>query len=250
MGVIGGSLGYYLLRRISADGETGYCDGSAYDGVSKLEKLLGNSIWDEIRDKVVIDFGCGDGDDAVEVVERGAQKVIGLDIREHALAKGRQTAAEHGVSDRCTFTTQTGQKADVILSLDAFEHFDDPAAILKIMRKLVKVDGCVIAVFGPTWYHPLGGHLFSPFPWAHLLFTEKSLIRWRSEFKTDGATRLSEVEGGLNQMTIRRFRALVRESDFEFEEFKAVPIRRLNFLASRLTEEFTTAIVRCKLVPR
>jgi SAM-dependent methyltransferase len=250
MGVIGGSLGYHLLRRISADGETGYCDGSAYDGVSKLEKLLGNSIWDDIRDKVVIDFGCGDGDDAVEVVERGAHKVIGLDIREHALAKGRQLAAEHRVSDRCIFTTQTDEKADVILSLDAFEHFDDPVTILKIMRKLVRDDGCVIAAFGPTWYHPLGGHLFSPFPWAHLLFTEKSLIRWRSEFKTDGATRISEVEGGLNQMTIRRFRALVRESDFEFEEFATIPIRKLKLVANRLTEEFTTAIVRCRLVPR
>ena len=32
MGLIGGTVGYHLLRRISADGETGYCDGSAYEG--------------------------------------------------------------------------------------------------------------------------------------------------------------------------------------------------------------------------
>lgn len=250
MGVIGGSLGYRLLRRISADGETGYCDGSAYIGVSKLEKLLGKRIWEETKDKVVIDFGCGDGDEAIEVAERGAKKVIGVDIREHALAKGRKNAAAHGVADRCTFVTHTDEKADVILSLDAFEHFDDPAAILRIMRTLVKDDGCVIAVFGPTWYHPLGGHLFSPFPFAHLIFTEKSLIRWRSDFKTDGATRFREAEGGLNQLTIRRFKTLISESDFKFAEFEKVPIRRIQFLANRLTEEFTTAVVRCKLVPR
>lgn len=250
MGIIGGSLAYNLLRRISSDGETGYCDGSAYQGVSKLEKLLGNRIWEESKDRVVIDFGCGDGDDAVEVAKRGAKKVIGIDIREHALAKARQTAMAHGVAERCTFGTQTDEKADVILSLDAFEHFDDPSQILRIMRKLVKDDGCVIAAFGPTWYHPLGGHLFSPFPWAHLLFTEKSLIRWRSDFKTDGATRFREAEGGLNQMTIRRFQALVGESEFRFEEFEAVPIRKIHRLANRLTREFTTAIVRCKLVPR
>lgn len=250
MGIIGGSLGYRLLRRISVDGDTGYCDGSTYIGFSKLEKLLGEGIWEETKDKVVIDFGCGDGDDAVEVAEHGAKKVIGVDIRERALAKARQTALAHGVADRCTFVTQTDEKADVILSLDAFEHFDDPAAILRIMRTLVKDDGCVIAAFGPTWYHPLGGHLFSPFPWAHLIFTEKSLIRWRSDFRSDGATRFCEAEGGLNQLTIRRFEQLVSESDFKFKEFEPIPIRRIRLLANPLTREFTTAIVRCKLVPR
>ncbi|HSD47519.1 MAG TPA: class I SAM-dependent methyltransferase [Pyrinomonadaceae bacterium] len=250
MGIIGGSVGYHLLRRISADGETGYCDGSAYEGVSKLETLLGNKIWAETKDKVVIDFGCGDGEDAVEVAARGAKRVIGVDIRERALANARKRAEARGVSDVCVFTTQTDDKADVILSLDAFEHFDDPAEILRIMRRLLKDDGCIIAAFGPTWYHPLGGHLFSPFPFAHLIFTEKSLIRWRSDFKTDGATRFREAEGGLNQMTIRRFQAIVAESDFKFAEFEPVPIRKLKPIANRLTREFTTAIVRCKLVPR
>src|SRR5215213_8017237 len=121
MGIIGGSLGYNLLRRISTDGETGYCDGSAYHGISKLEKLLGERVWEETKNKVVIDFGCGDGDDAVEVAQRGAKKVIGVDIRERALAKARKTAAARGVADRCIFATQTDEKADVILSVDAFE---------------------------------------------------------------------------------------------------------------------------------
>jgi SAM-dependent methyltransferase len=250
MGIIGGSVAYHLLRRISVDGETGYCDGSAYEGVSKLETLLGKKIWAETKDKVVIDFGCGDGEDAVEVAARGAKRVIGVDIRERALANARQRAEARGVSNRCVFTTQTDEKADVILSLDAFEHFDDPAEILRIMRRLLKDNGCIIAAFGPTWYHPLGGHLFSPFPFAHLIFTEKSLIRWRSDFKTDGATRFREAEGGLNQMTIRNFESIVAESDFKFAEFEPVPIRKLKPIANRLTREFTTAIVRCKLVPR
>jgi SAM-dependent methyltransferase len=250
MGIIGGSVAYHLLRRISVDGETGYCDGSAYEGVSKLETLLGKKIWAETKDKVVIDFGCGDGEDAVEVAARGAKRVIGVDIRERALANARQRAEAREVSDRCVFTTQTDEKADVILSLDAFEHFDDPAEILRIMRRLLKDNGCIIAAFGPTWYHPLGGHLFSPFPFAHLIFTEKSLIRWRSDFKTDGATRFREAEGGLNQMTIRNFESIVAESDFKFAEFEPVPIRKLKPIANRLTREFTTAIVRCKLVPR
>jgi hypothetical protein len=41
-----------------------------------------------------------------------------------------------------------------------------------------------------------------------VIFSEKALIRWRSTFKTDRATRFSEVAGGLNQMTIAKFEAV------------------------------------------
>lgn len=250
MGLIGGWLGYRLAKGMCRDGETGYCNGSVYENKSKLEVLLGKNIWQEFENKVVVDFGCGGGADTVEIAKHGAKKVIGLDIRENALTEGRERAAREGVESKCTFATTTTEKADVILSVDAFEHFDDPVAILKIMRGLVKDNGSVVAVFGPTWYHPLGGHLFSIFPWSHLIITEKALIRWRSDFKTDGATRFSEVEGGLNQMTIKRFEQLVAQSDFKISHLETVPIRRLEKLSNKLTREFTTAIVRCKLTPR
>jgi SAM-dependent methyltransferase len=250
VGIIGGEIGYRLLRAYCPDGETGYLTGEVYKGRSKIEVLFGPKIWEEIAGKVVIDFGCGWGEEAVDIAQHGAQKVIGLDLRERLLESARETARSAGVSDICTFATSTEEKADVIMSLDAFEHFDDPAQILKIMRGLLKPDGRVIAMFGPTWYHPLGGHQFSVFPWSHLLFTEKALIRWRSHFKSDGATRFNEVEGGLNQMSISRFERLIAESDFEFESLEAVPIRKLRRFHNRLTREFFSAIVRCRLVPR
>jgi SAM-dependent methyltransferase len=249
MGVIGGELGYQILRRVNRMA-LAQCDGSAYNDRSKLEVLLGPKIWEELKDRVVLDFGCGEGEDAVEVARRCARKVIGVDLRENVLDLARNRAAEAGLSGKCVFTTHTEKTADVILSIDAFEHFSERAAVLKIMRRLVKPDGCVIAAFGPTWYHPLGGHLFSVFPWSHLVFTENALIRWRSDFKTDGARKFGEVEGGLNQMTINRFERLIHESDFRFGSFEPVPIRKLRMLSNRMTREFTTAIVRCKLVPR
>ena len=115
------------------------------------------------------------------------------------------------------------------------------------MAGLLKPGGKLVASFGPTWYHPLGGHLFSVFPWSHLVFTERALIRWRSDFKTDGARRFSEVAGGLNQMTIARFERIVRGSPFVTSSFELVPIRGLARFSNRLTREFTTAIVRCSL---
>jgi SAM-dependent methyltransferase len=242
-------LQYRILRKIAPETPQ-TMDGSAYEGKSKIRVSLGDDLLTLIRDKTVIDFGCGDGVATLDLARHGAKKVIGIDILRNALDKATSNAAAAGLADSCEFSTSTDTKADVIVSLDAFEHFGDPAAILGIMHNLLKPGGCVMASFGPTWYHPLGGHLFSVFPWAHLLFSEASLIRWREDIRSDGATRFSEVEGGLNQMTIARFERLVHASQFRIEALEAVPIRRLSPIHSRLTREFTTAIVRTKLVSK
>jgi SAM-dependent methyltransferase len=223
---------------------------TAYQGKSKLRVLLGDEFFSRIVGKTVVDFGCGTGSAAVEIAQNGAARVFGIDIREDILQTARQKAAAAGVDDRCTFTLTAPEPADIIVSVDAFEHFADPAAILRVMEGLLRPSGEVVLSFGPTWYHPLGGHLFSVFPWAHLIFTEKALIRWRSTFKTDGATRFSEVAGGLNQMTIARFERLVAASPLQFARLEIVPIRKLRPLHNRLTREFTTAIVRCRLIKR
>jgi len=237
-----------LLKRFSPSGRT--CGEEAYSSASKVVKCLGSSFLESIVGKTVIDFGCGEGSAAVELAQCGAKRVIGIDIREDVLLVARQRARELGVAHLCSFTQSAEEPADIIISLDAFEHFADPAAILRLMDTLLKPAGEVAASFGPTWYHPLGGHLFSIFPWAHLIFSEEALIRWRSGFKTDGATRFGEVAGGLNQITIRRFEQIVSTSPFRIASLQPVPIRKLNWLHSRFTREFTTAVVRCRLVKK
>ncbi len=241
------NIQYQILKRISP-GSPDCCTGSAYEGKSKLAILLGDEFLSKIPAKTIIDFGCGEGFEAVEMVQLGAKRVIGIDIREDLLQTARRKALTAGVQDRCIFATATKELADIVVSIDAFEHFADPAGILRMMSMLLQPTGEVIISFGPTWYHPLGGHLFSVFPWAHLIFSEEALIRWRSTFKTDGATRFSEVAGGLNQMTIRKFEELIEGSTFKLATLELVPIRKLRSFHSRLTREFTTAIVRCHLV--
>lgn len=223
---------------------------SAYDGVSKMEVFFGPRIWRELADKTVVDFGCESGIEAIDMAQHGVRRVIGLDIREEPLESARTAAKKAGVDDSCVFTTKTDEKVDVIISLDAFEHFADPAAMLKVMRGLLKDDGYVLACFGPTWYHPLGGHGFSIFPWSHLVFSESVLLRWYREDTGRSAHHFEEVTGGLNKLTLKRFKRIVAQSDFKFESMEPVPIRKLKFLANGLTREFTTAVVKCKLVPK
>ncbi|MDP1931800.1 MAG: class I SAM-dependent methyltransferase [Gammaproteobacteria bacterium] len=258
-GIIGGYFGYILLKKFGRHAMApDYQDATSYEGLSKLEVLFGKDVWQEIRDKAVIDYGCGHGKEAIEIALRGARKVIGTDTWAQALVKANENARKAGVTDICEFTDLAKRQqnledplaADVIFSLDAFEHYNNPKWILQHMRSLLKEGGRVRICFGPLWLHPYGGHLFSIFPWSHLLFTERAQIRWRSDFKTDGATQFHEVDGGLNQMTIHQFRTLVDDSDFTVEEFAPVPIRKLRWMHFPFTREFTTSVVRCTLVTK
>ena len=246
MALIGGPLAAAILKHY----EWHDTEATAYDNRSKLETLLGPQVWNAIQDKVVLDFGCKYGTEALEMASRGAREVIGVDIVENYLAVARATQEKAGIRN-CSFVQRYEGKADVITSLDAFEHFGDPEGILRIMAGLLQPSGKVLVSFGPTWYHPYGGH-FPLFPWAHVLLTERSLMKWRSRYKTDGATRFGEVEGGLNQMTIGRFERVIAGSPFRFEHFEAVPFRRgpVPKLHNRLTREFLTSVVRCVLVYR
>ena len=249
MGVIGGNLGVYLLNTASRNGTVGYPEKAfAYEGRSKLEVLMGPGVWDRVRDKTVLDFGCGGGTEAAEMVEHGAHRVIGVDIDDASLERARHQAVQRGVDDRTVFARSTNEPVDVIVSLDAFEHFQDPAAILRIMAGLLRRGGEVLVSFGPIWLHPLGGHFYSVFPWAHLIFAESALVRWRSLHKTDGLRSIAET--GLNRMTIRRFCRIVERSPLRFGSFEPVPIRPLRRFHNRLTREFTTSTVQCTLIHR
>jgi hypothetical protein len=75
-------------------------------------------------------------------------------------------------------------------------------------------------------------------------------MRWYREDSGIAAYRFGEVAGGLNKLTVSRFIKIVSQSDFTLENFEPVPIRKLRLLANRLTREFTTAVVKCKLIPK
>lgn len=245
MGILGGSLARALLSRFNWKDVV---SPTAYQHKSKLEVLLGDDIWSFLDGKSVVDYGCGRGSEALEIGSRCPRTdVIGLDINESQVQLARRHAQQSGLSSRCFFTTSVPRvSADVILSVDAFEHYSDPGAILRQMDRLLGPEGRILISFGPPWYHPKGSHFPGPL-WANLLFTEKALMEWRSHFKDDGATHFEEVRGGLNRMTIHKFKDVVASSGFELESLELVPIRRTGWLHSRLTQEFLTSTVRAVL---
>lgn len=237
---------YRLLNRICSAGST-VLPGAVYHNRSKLAVLLGQGIFERLKGKTVVDFGCGYGEQTIELAERGAKDVIGIDIREDLLKVGK---AKTSRLPNVTFVTPDQcprALADFVISLDSFEHFANPAAVLAMMYDLLAPGGSLLASFGPPWLHPLGGHDFSVFPWAHVLLSERALCRWYSETRSQKVHRFEDVSGGLNRMTIAKFERLVREAPFSDISVIPVPIRKLRRFHNRLTREFTTSIVRCEL---
>ena len=216
-------------------------------GATRIRTIFGEEFVRQVAGKTVIDFGCGLGHESVELAQAGAKHVIGLDILDRYLREAEGLASRAGVSRICEFARATNEQTDIVISIDAFEHFGEPGKILQLMSRLCKPGGEIWIHFGPPWYHPLGGHLFAVFPWAHLLFSESALCRWRADFKTDGARQFSEVEGGLNQMTLKRFEQLVKATDLHIVKSEGIPIGAARRIYCRPLREFFTSAARYRL---
>lgn len=254
---LGGPLGYALLHAIAKRIGT---EGHDYDNndpftASHIDRKFGSRFYARIRGKLVLDYGCGRGADAVRLALGGAAMVYGIDINEQYLANARTLAEKWDVTDRCAFLTPDRAASlhgtiDHIVSVDSFEHFQEPQATLSDMYQLLKPGGSVIANWGPPWRHPYGAHMghFCRLPWIHFLFSERTVLATRALYETDGAKRYEDTTACVNRMTVRRFYRLVKSSDFTCSSIVLHPVRGLWRLAKHpLTREFFTGEVECEL---
>jgi len=183
-----------------------------------------------VRDKTVLDFGCGYGFQCVALKERGAKKVLGIDSNPMALERAVGLAKDAGVSDDVSFAPSLDArhfgKFDVVLSQNAMEHFASPESIMRDMCNAVRVDGRILITFGPPWFAPYGGHMhfFTRIPWVTVFFSEDSVMRARGRYRADGAEHYHEVESGLNKMSLARFERLLADLQLtpEFSQYTCV----------------------------
>jgi SAM-dependent methyltransferase len=222
----------------------------------RFENYFGLRFLDEINGNVVVDLGCGEGEELITVVEKGAKYGIGVDIQENYM-KSIQRAEKMGLNDKLHYTNDPlvalePSSVDVIMSQNSFEHFSNPDEILSDAHRVLKSGGKFFITFSPPWLHPYGVHMFFMIkrPWAHVFFSEKTILNVRRLYRSDGAKKYEEVEGGLNKMTIKKFINYINESNFKLEFLHLNPIRGL---PSRLTymplvREFTTGAVSAVLV--
>lgn len=211
--------------------ETGATPNYTLDNCLDFARKTVPDLLEHVRGKKVLDFGCGPGWQAVALSKLGAGEVWGVDILEEYLAEGRELARHHQQDVRFVREIPDSVKGtfDVVLSFCAFEHYADPGGMIQLMRSMTKKHGRVIITFAEPWYSHSGSHIavFSalpvmnvPIPWLNLLFSDRALLTLRSRFRPERPTRLEDIPGGLNRMTIARFERLIRDSGMAVERLQ------------------------------
>jgi SAM-dependent methyltransferase len=182
-----------------------------------------------VKGKTVLDYGCGPGFQAVAMhTQAGAEWVFGLDVDPVWLDLSRKRAQEQGCSAAVQFgdaiPPNMNGKFEVVVSLNAFEHYNEPELQLARMREQLKPGGLALVAFGEPWYSHAGSHfadytrlpiLNRPWPWMNLFFSDRAMLTLRSRYRSDRPERIEDIVGGLNRMTIRRFEGIVAGSGME-----------------------------------
>lgn len=177
-----------------------------------------------LEGKSVLDYGCGAGTTCVALARRGAARVLGVDIQDVTDAQRWISAAHPEQAPRIELrrivgpAKLAGERFDVVLSKNTFEHVADPERYVADMVSALADDGLLVIGFGPFWKSPYGGHLnfMTRVPWAHLIFDEQVILAERRRYRPDeNPARLEEVKGGLNRMTPARFDAIMSASGLE-----------------------------------
>jgi SAM-dependent methyltransferase len=202
-----------------------------------------------VRGKEVLDFGCGQGFQAAALIKRGVcKRVVGLDLpRQFLFDHWKQFEGTPGLH---LTTTIPAEKVDVVFSCSSFEHFEDPLARLEDMIRLTRPGGYVVITFAEPWFSPRGSHTsnWTRLPWVNLLFREDTVMRVRSRYRSDGATRYEDVEGGLNRMTINRFEELMRNSGLKIENLRLYSTKELPLVTRiPIVRELLTSAASCVL---
>lgn len=102
-----------------------------------------------LRDKIVLDVGCGGGILAEAMAARGA-RVTGIDLSDKALGvarlhlyeSGQQVDYRKAAAEDCA--SQMPEAFDAVTCLEMLEHVPNPASTVKACATLVKPGGMVV----------------------------------------------------------------------------------------------------------
>ena len=138
-----------------------------------------------LRDKEVLDFGCGYGGKTVEYkAQCAAKRVCGVEPFEHVIDLSRRYAEMRqvpGVEFKVCGHTEIpypDASFDVVLSHDVLEHVQDPRLSLAEIRRVLRPGGLSVNVF-PVYLGAFSHHLdyIVRVPGLHWVFSPRTLVR-------------------------------------------------------------------------
>lgn len=186
------------------------------------------------EDKDVLDVGSGFGGRPVRYAEYGARSVTGLEIS-NELSSYARTFARSKRASNVRFVTGLGEKLpfrasefDVITMFDVMEHVVSPEKVLKECWRVLRPNGLLATVFPPYYHLRAGSHLegyATTLPGMNLVFPTRVLKRAAVSFLEEQGIDYSpfvrdaptDKLWNMNGLTVRRFKRLVRRSQFNPE---------------------------------
>jgi len=122
-----------IERYLNPDSATPYALEYAYH-------LLGDA-----HGKIVLDYGCGAGENSVLIASHGAEKVVGVDISPELIGLAEKRLALHGFAERADFRVGSAHElpleddsVDVVFGMAILHHLDLELASAEVLRVLKK----------------------------------------------------------------------------------------------------------------
>jgi len=193
------------------------------------------------ENKKVLEVGCGYGSHLVYAVQKGAKFVCGvepnkksIEIAQNIISKkypeaNRRIMFYNGfLSDLPNNYTDF----DICTSFAVFEHVQNPTNLLIEISNRLKKGGKTYLGIAPLYYSFWGDHkrtlvpFGNIFPWAHLLFSEKYIIKHRNKLRPN------EHISSIKDLEL----SCLRYKDY-IKSFKASGLK-INWMGINVSEKF------------
>lgn len=185
-----------------------------YSVERKSREFVSNWFKKNCRNKYVLDYCAGNGEDGVYIAKHGAEKVTGIDISDVSIENCKYLASKNGVSNVTEFIVSDAENTgfednsfDIITEYGALHHLDRKKAFPE-MARILRSNGKIIC-------NEALGHN----PIIHLYRKKTPFLR--TEWEVEHIMRKKDFEMAQNYF------GKVEMHFFHFFTVLAVPFRKL-----------------------
>ncbi len=226
-----------LRQRAGRESPEAYSEAQ-YEWAAKSFAFYSDRI--DMKDKLVLDAGCGPGGKTLYYAAKGCRKIIGVDIDENRIGHARNFLRKMGAANvefqvgdlsKMEFADNT---FDLIFLNDVFEHIERPIlrAVLAECKRVLKPGGMICMEF-PPWTSFDAGHLYDHIhiPWCQNIFSDRTLMNVIEHLHVGQPiiAKLSVVEHfrELNRITIKEAHMLFEAQHFKILRFDQIMLKNI-----------------------
>lgn len=183
-------------------------DASPEDQANRANAVLDMLLDRRVEGLTFLDFGCGDGWIAQEVLKRGVTESVGYDVKQSEV-----WANLKGPTFTCNFNDLHQGYYDVIFLYDVLDHCEDPVFLMSQIQGLIKPTGTVYVRCHP-WTSKHATHLYKQGinkAYLHLFLTYeeiKELINQDPVFTRAEKKPMEAYHWWFNNFTIKKERSV------------------------------------------